>query len=74
MANKKTAPKKTTPKTYKPFIGETLAKGLESIGANHSFADCAKIARANGILNYYARPDQDAYLIGKARKGELKRA
>lgn len=68
----KPEPKEET--TYKKFDGDTFAIALEGIGEDSDFDHCKKIAKANGIINYYARPDQDMKLLGLARQGALKKA
>lgn len=58
---------------YPAFNSAILTAGLSSIGEDSSFGSRAKIAKANGIPNYYAKPDQNDKLLALAREGRLKR-
>lgn len=59
---------------FDAFGGVSLVEALESIGEDSSFASRAKLGKANGIPNYYGRPDQNTKLLNLARSGKLKRA
>lgn len=61
-------------KTYKAFYGSSFTEALDGIGEDSGFENRKRIAKANGIINYYARPDQDMKLLGLARQGALKKA
>lgn len=58
---------------FERFGGTTFIDALTRIGEDSSFEFRAKIAKANGIPNYYGRPDQNDKLLALASKGELKR-
>lgn len=58
---------------YNAFSGTTFIDALTRLGEDSSFEFRAKIAKANGIPNYYGRPDQNDKLLALASKGELKR-
>lgn len=58
---------------YSAFGGTTFIDALTRLGEDSSFEFRAKIAKANGIPNYYGRPDQNDKLLALASKGELKR-
>lgn len=58
---------------YSAFGGATFIDALTRLGEDSSFEFRAKIAKANGIPNYYGRPDQNDKLLALASKGELKR-
>lgn len=58
---------------YPAFNSAILTAGLESIGEDSSFGNRAKIAKANGIPNYYAHPEQNNKLLALAWDGKLKK-
>lgn len=66
-----TEPKKDP--VYEPFNGNSFTEALDSIGEDSSFENRAKIAQANGLMHYYAWPDQDVKLLKLAKQGLLKK-
>ena len=66
--------KREEPKIYKAFYGGSFVEALDGIGEDSGFENRKRIAKANGIINYYARPYQDMKLLGLARQGALKKA
>lgn len=58
---------------FPAFTAAELTVGLQGIGEDHSFEARAKIAKANGMPNYYSAPDQNNKMLMLAREGKLKR-
>ena len=77
---KTTATKTTTTKTatktnyYPAFKSNSIVDGLKGIGANSSFANRKKIAKANGISLYVGSTSQNTKLLSLAKSGKLKKA
>ena len=60
---------------FKKYTGTSsdLVVGLNAVGADYSFKYRQKIAKANGIKDYYSNPMQNAKLLTLLKQGRLVR-
>lgn len=54
--------------------GSSIVEALKSIGVDSSYSFRRKIAEKNGILGYKGTADQNTYMLGLLKSGQLKRA
>lgn len=66
---------KSSAKYYKKanYGGNSIVDALKKIGANSSYSNRAKIAKANGIKNYRGTASQNLKMLSLLKKGKLKR-
>lgn len=73
--SKKKSNSKSSAKYYKKanYSGNSIVDALKKIGANSSYSNRAKIAKANGIKNYRGTASQNLKMLSLLKKGKLKR-